>query len=199
MKSVCQRLVLIVVPALVAGAPLDSIDATAKATWKPDSSDSVPPPGQSWAVIGELEGIKGKVVKYNTKLFRGGPIVSDAGGESLKKLGVKTIITIAPARKEREIARRAGLELVEIPFGNDRPVPDDLIDFFTKTVQEKQGPFYVHCTPPGHRSGVLLAEYRVRTEKWTCERAVLEFKDLGGDTKAAKEMLKPLLGPPETE
>lgn len=165
-------------------------DGKTSATWKKQSKDSLPPDTVSWAIIGKVEGVRGNVVKYNEKLYRGGAIFSKTGARNLKRLGVNTVIAITPTDTERQILDKANLELVEIPFEKDQRIPSDMLAFFLKVVEEKEGPFYVHCGTGFPRAGALNAAYRVNIQHWTCERAIMEFKEQGGNTKTANKLLE---------
>ncbi|MCY2932136.1 MAG: hypothetical protein NTV86_22105 [Planctomycetota bacterium] len=136
-----------------------------------------PPEGDAYIVTGYRPGIRFYVIQYTPNLYRGGDILSREGAQSLKALGIKTIISVDPSGKERALAREFGFRLVEIPF-----TPVDLtrarLDAFLAAVDANPGPIYVHCFGGDLRAGILLAHYRIHKQGWTFRRAYTEYRRL---------------------
>ncbi len=136
-----------------------------------------PPEGDAYTVTGYRPGIRYYVIQYTPNLYRGGDILSRKGAQSLRDLGIKTLISVDPSDKERALAREFGFHLVEIPF-----TPVDLtrarLDEFLAAVDNNPGPIYVHCFGGDLRAGILLAHYRIHKQGWTFRRAYTEYRRL---------------------
>ncbi len=167
-------------------------DATTGATKAYTDGDrgTPPPAAEGYQVLGAKDGLKTWVVKYDDRLLRGGEFFNEKAGQTMASLGVKTVISVTPNDRERELCRKSGLALVEIPFGKEKgPSPEDLRRFI-ETVKTGKAPFYVHCVGGTHRGGVLGVAYRVHVLGWPYEKALVEYGRLGGDLKADHAMLE---------
>src|SRR5687768_15254905 len=60
------------------------------------------------------------VIRVSENIYSGGVPEGDAGFQSLKKLGIKSIVTVDGARPEVEKAKAFGMRYVHLPFGYDR-------------------------------------------------------------------------------
>ncbi len=139
-----------------------------------------PPPWPTYEVIGKIDGLRGFVIKYGPRLYRGGYIESERGLAALaERFEVKTIVTVTPDPKIASLAARRGIEYVAVTFGYDGITPD-VVKKAEKVFTEGKGPFYVHCYGGSQRAGILCALYRVLVEKWGFEKAAVEWGVLGG-------------------
>jgi protein tyrosine phosphatase (PTP) superfamily phosphohydrolase (DUF442 family) len=151
----------------------------------------LPPSGDTYKVIGFRDGIRFYVIQYNDKIYRGGDILSRAGAESLRTLGIKTIIAVTPNDQERTLAREFGFKLVEIPFGWYDMKKADL-DQFLAAVDAGPTPVYVHCMGGDLRAGILAAHYRIHREGWTFDRAIEEYRRLDANYWDSLDLVKVL-------
>jgi protein tyrosine/serine phosphatase len=97
---------------------------------------------------------------------------------ALAKIGVKTIIDLrADARSaSRTEAEAAGLKYINIPIRNGGTPNDDQAAAFMKAVEDPaNGVVYVHCAGGRHRTGSMLAVYRMLHDNWTVEQAYDEM------------------------
>ena len=166
----------------VSGIPADSLKSSRQAV-------TLPPDSAMYKVIGVVDGIDMFVVQYDQRLFRGGDPYSAQAFEFFKQRGIATIISVTPDDRERDLTRRYGMTLVEIPF--DRlvgPTPGDL-EKFIDTIKKGQGPFFLHCRSGARRAGALGVAYRMHFLKWPYENALVEFSLLGGRFKDDHGML----------
>ena len=136
-----------------------------------------PPEGDAYKIIGYRPGIRYYVVQYTPKLYRGGDILSPEGAQSLRDLGIKTIVCIDPSDQERALARAYGFWLAELPFGTVDLTRAHLDQFLT-VLRTCPGPVYVHCFGGDLRAGILLAHYRIHKQGWSYERALTEYQRL---------------------
>ncbi|MBE3069248.1 MAG: hypothetical protein IMZ66_03325 [Planctomycetes bacterium] len=140
----------------------------------------LPPPGDTYEVVGRRDGIRFHVVKYNATLYRGGDILNRAGAQALKDLGIKTIISVSPNAQERALAQEFGFVLVEIPFGWFDMTASHLSRFLA-AIDANPAPFYVHSFLGINQAGILLAHYRIHREGWTVDTALAEYWRLDGN------------------
>lgn len=110
------------------------------------------------------------------KLYRGDQPKGDEYRQ-LKALGVKTIIDLRlDARKDsRAQAEAAGLIYVNIPIDDAKQPTDKDVAAFMKTVEETDGQLYVHCAGGRHRTGALIAVYRMTQNGWSVDQAYQEM------------------------
>lgn len=139
-----------------------------------------PPPGDDYEVIGVADGLKSFLVKYDETLIRGGEPYNGTAARTLKKYGVKTIISITPNDQERKFCANNGFELVEVEFSKDPGPSKESLDLYLQTIKNGSAPFYVHCHGGTHRGGILGMVYRMHVRNWTYEKALIEFGLLGG-------------------
>lgn len=164
-------------------------DAVSQATYPADANVTLPPKGQAYKVVGRRAGLRGFIVRYDKKLYRGGQIVSEEGIETLKQRGIKTIISVTPDEHERKYAHAAGLRLVEVHFDEQQSIPKKTLQKFLDAIEADDGPFYLHAMGGSHRAGALAAAYRVHAGGWEFDKAIIEFGRLGGSLKDDHKLL----------
>lgn len=169
----------------------NEIDAITGATCRAGHDETyLPPKAGEYEVLGVREGLNGYVVKYDKTLYRGGALLGDSAIDTLRELGIKTIISITPTDSERRFSMQNGYKLVEIPFENATGPSHSEIALLLKSIKKLQGPFYLHCHGGAHRAGVLGAAYRIHVLGWTFEKAIVEYGRLGGDLLKDHAMLE---------
>lgn len=171
---------------------IQNVDAVSSATKKydPNKSIELPEKSDTYEVLGKLEGLKNFAVKYDGNFFRGGELYEPSGIETLKKLGVKTIVSITPSDTERELAKENNIKLVELVFDSQNGLSEEKIEAFLKVLNEVYYPVYAHCHSGSHRGGILGILYRIQKSGWNWDKAVDEFVKLGGDLEKDKIMLE---------
>lgn len=165
----------------------EPVDGITSAT-VPHNKIILPPTNSQYRVVGHLEGLNNYVVQYSDVFYRGGQTYAeDLATESLKRLNIKTVVSIVPDDAERAFCTANGFALVEIPFDKTGPKPDDYRRYF-QTLEKGEGPFYIHCKGGSHRAGILGAAYRMKFQDWPVEKALVEYGRLGGDLKTDHAM-----------
>lgn len=117
--------------------------------------------------------------KVNDRIYRGGQPEGDQY-QQLAALGIKTIVDLRgdSERGARTSAERAGLRYINLPMEPKHyPEADAAQRFLDIVNDEANGPYYVHCAGGKHRTGVMVAVYRMEVDKWDIERAYQEMKD----------------------
>ncbi|HLG13089.1 MAG TPA: dual specificity protein phosphatase family protein [Blastocatellia bacterium] len=114
----------------------------------------------------------------NEKLYRGAqPKATDYA--SLAALGIKTVIDLQREGEadEQQLVEDAGMKFFRIGMSDrSRPAPGQADEFFSIISDPANQPVFVHCHGGRHRTGVLIALYRITREGWTAERAYEEMK-----------------------
>lgn len=151
----------------------------------------LPPEGDTYQIVGKRDGIRFYIAKYTDSLYRGGDILNRSGADALKQLGIKTIVSVDPSDDERAIAKEYGFALIEIPFGWYDLKKADL-DRFLATVDQGQGPYYVHDMYGPIQAGALLAYYRMHRQQWSVDDAIKEYYRLDANYWDSLDIVKVL-------
>ena len=100
--------------------------------------------------------------------------------KELVAMGIKTIIDLRedPENYARRSAEQAGLQYINIRLNAKRPPTEAESGQFLSAVNEQANwPVFVHCAGGKHRTGVLIAVYRMEMDGWSARRAYEEMKD----------------------
>lgn len=103
----------------------------------------------------ELSGLH-NVCRVSEGLYSGSSPATLQAFAALRKLGVKTVISVDGARPAVELARQHGLRYVHLPVGYDG-IPRETILKLVKAVQTLPGPVYLHCHHGKHRGPAAAA------------------------------------------
>jgi protein tyrosine/serine phosphatase len=117
--------------------------------------------------------------KVNDHLYRGGQPEEDEYHQLAAK-GIKTVIDLREdARsKSRMRAKDAGLNYINIRLNDKRPPTKEESNLFLSLVKDQSNwPVFVHCAGGRHRTGVLIAVYRMEIDGWNVRQAYEEMKD----------------------
>ncbi|MGE0129869.1 MAG: tyrosine-protein phosphatase [Blastocatellales bacterium] len=117
--------------------------------------------------------------KLNDHIYRGGQPDDDEYGQ-LAALGIKTVIDLReePEKYARRSAQSAGLQYINMRLNAKRPPTTQESDQFLQVVNDQNNwPVFVHCAGGRHRTGVLLAVYRMEMDGWNARQAYGEMKD----------------------
>jgi protein tyrosine/serine phosphatase len=117
--------------------------------------------------------------KVNDHIYRGGQPGDNEYAE-LAAIGIKTVIDLRehPEKYARRATESAGMRYINIQLDSKVPPTDAESNQFLQLVNdEKNWPVYVHCAGGRHRTGVLLAIYRMEVDGWDAHRAYGEMKD----------------------
>ena len=112
-------------------------------------------------------------------LFSGSQPEGEAGFESLRKLGVKTVLSVDGATPEVDAAKRFGLRYVHLPIGYD-DVPADKLAMMVSAVRQLPGPMYVHCHHGQHRGpAAAVCIWRALDSRVTANEAAETLHEMG--------------------
>jgi protein tyrosine phosphatase (PTP) superfamily phosphohydrolase (DUF442 family) len=96
------------------------------------------------------------LMQVTGRIYAGSEPHGEAAFAELKKLGVKTVVSVDGARPQTELAAKHGLRYVHIPIGYDG-VPDEAGKSLARVMQEAEGPIYFHCHHGKHRGPAAAA------------------------------------------
>jgi protein tyrosine phosphatase (PTP) superfamily phosphohydrolase (DUF442 family) len=130
----------------------------------------------------ELPGLH-NVIQVSDRLYSGSSPEGDAGFESLRKLGVKTVVSVDGARPDVARAAKVGLRYVHLPIGYDGISQEQAVQL-AKAVRDLPGPVYLHCHHGKHRGPAAAAVVLwCLDEKCTAAQAVAVMKRAGTDPR----------------
>jgi len=129
-------------------------------------------------------------------LYRSGQPCGKAVRVMRKRYGIRTIVNLRSpgklrsdilARNEVAAAKELGMVFINLPFGN--PSPEVQVSKFLDIMNDRSNyPVLVHCAAGVERSGVMVAAYRIRKNRWTAARAIKEMKTFGFDPAKEPDM-----------
>jgi tyrosine-protein phosphatase SIW14 len=113
-----------------------------------------------------------------------GSVPAKGGFETLKRLGVKTVVDLRSIYDHTHdtgvAAERSGLNYYWLPTSVWDPPTDARAKEFVSLVEDSsKGPFYVFCSDGLNRVGEMSAIYRVAKSRWTVDQALKEADDFG--------------------
>jgi protein tyrosine phosphatase (PTP) superfamily phosphohydrolase (DUF442 family) len=141
------------------------------------------------------------VYRITDKLLSGSSPEGDEGFESLRRLGVRTVLSVDGARPDVERAHKYGLRYVHLPVGYDGVPPEQALRI-AKAVRDLPGPVYVHCHHGKHRGpAAAAAAHLLLDEECSVATAVAEMQRAGTDPHYAGLYASPgrLTRPPPEE
>ncbi len=130
----------------------------------------------------ELPGLH-NVIRVTEKLWSGSGPEAEEAFQSLKELGIRTIISVDGARPNLELARRYGMRYVHLPVGYDG-IPGEQSRRIALAVHHLPGPIYLHCHHGRHRGPTAAAvAWRSLDRSCRAEQALALLKKAGTDPR----------------
>ncbi len=102
-----------------------------------------------------------------------------AGMLNLRRLGVKTVVSLRAFHSDRADTQKAGLGYEHIFMKTWHPEAEDVVRFLKIATDPARSPVLVHCQHGADRTGTLVAIYRVVVQGWT-KRAAIDEMTGGG-------------------
>lgn len=115
----------------------------------------------------------------NEHIFRGGQ-PEEEEYEQLAANGIKTVIDLRDDAKSkaRKLAEGAGMKYINLRLDDKVPPTMQESNLFLGLVNDRANwPIFVHCAGGRHRTGVLVAVYRMEIDGWNAGQAYEEMKD----------------------
>ena len=138
---------------------------------------AVPPPTMADGAPRDLPGLH-NVVAYHEGFWSGGVPEGQAGFDSLRSLGVRTVISVDGALPDLALAKAAGLRYVHLPIGYDG-FDDARKAELVRAVRDLPRPIYMHCHHGKHRSAGAAAAVAVSLGWMTNAQAAARMKVSG--------------------
>lgn len=115
-------------------------------------------------------------------LWSGSNPEGDAGFQSLRDLGVRTLVSVDGARPDVDRAHKFGLRYAHVPVAYGGITQEQVVRLVK--AGELPGPIYVHCHHGKHRGPTAAALMRLaRADGWTADDAVAFLARAGTDRR----------------
>ena len=103
----------------------------------------------------EMPGLH-NLVQLSADVYSGSEPAGEEAFAGLKKLGVRTIVSVDGATPKIDMAKKYGLQYVHVPFGYDAiPLAAQLS--LTRAARDAKTPLYIHCHHGKHRGPAAAA------------------------------------------
>ncbi|HAW28882.1 MAG TPA: hypothetical protein DCY03_12310 [Planctomycetaceae bacterium] len=96
------------------------------------------------------------VFQIDRQFYSGSGPHGEQSFQELKKLGIKTIVSVDGTTPDLVHARKAGMKYIHIPIGYDG-VSEDAGLAFARVARDLNGPVYIHCHHGKHRGPTAAA------------------------------------------
>jgi protein tyrosine phosphatase (PTP) superfamily phosphohydrolase (DUF442 family) len=119
------------------------------------------------------------VGRVSPAIFRGAQPLPE-GYETLKEMGIKTVINLRSQHSETDVVESAGMQSIEVPMDIFRSVDIEKVNnIINSMIDPANQPVYVHCKLGEDRTGVVIAAYRMRIDGWSLSEAEAEMQSFG--------------------
>ena len=120
-------------------------------------------------------------VVHKGAVYRGGQLRSYQLEKLIEKLGLRTVINLrepdARVEAERIACLENGVQMVRLPMAGDgRGTYEQYEDALFILRDTRNLPALVHCARGVHRTGAVIAAYRVHVEGWDANQALQEMQ-----------------------
>jgi protein tyrosine phosphatase (PTP) superfamily phosphohydrolase (DUF442 family) len=130
-----------------------------------------------WALRIEQPGLP-NFYEVSPALYRGAQPTRE-GLDELRRIGVKTVVSLRAFHGERGAVAAAGFAYERISFKVWHPEDEDLRRFLAIVTDPARQPVFVHCLRGADRTGTAVAVYRVCAQRWSREDAIDEMVNGG--------------------
>ena len=122
----------------------------------------------------------GNFGRVDARLYRGEQPRSHEYRQ-LASLGVRTVVDLRrPNARARADAEAAGLKYLSVTMRRrETPTDREAAAFLRAVTAPGNAPVFVHCAGGKHRTGSLVAVYRIAVHGWTAEQAYEEMLRYG--------------------
>lgn len=121
------------------------------------------------------------VYQIDSQLYSGSGPEEKSSFDALKKMGIKTIISVDGMKPNLKLAKAAGMKYVHVPIGYDG-ISEQAGLAFARAAKELKGPVYIHCHHGRHRGPAAAAIVGFCRGSFDKERAI-QFLDQAGTSK----------------
>ncbi|WP_299462481.1 cytochrome c [uncultured Gimesia sp.] len=121
------------------------------------------------------------VFQIDDQVYSGSVPEGKTSFEALKKMGIKTIISVDGTQPDLKQAKAAGMKYVHVPIGYDG-ISREAGLAFARAAKELKGPIYIHCHHGQHRGPAAAAMVGLCRGSLDQKRALL-FLDQAGTSQ----------------
>ncbi len=180
MTAITIRLAIIAYLLTAMGAGLAAGSAATGQTpeAQPQASATLPPEARLSERIYQLQGISngGRVAPGIYRGAQPGP----EGYETLRKMGIRTVIDLRTTESEQREVEAAGMKAIAIPIAMSRDGLREKVDRVVALMADPANqPVFVHCRHGQDRTGIVVAAYRMKVEGWSLTDAEAEMQSFG--------------------
>jgi protein-tyrosine phosphatase len=128
-----------------------------------------------------INGTKIKIDEFgqvDSHVFRGAR-PKEKEFKNLKAIGVSTVIDLTDnTPKEKGYVESLGMKYINIPI-KDKTAPDIIQVFEVLQALDSKEVVFIHCAGGKHRTGIMIAVYRLKKYHYTFDQAYVEMKQYG--------------------
>jgi protein tyrosine phosphatase (PTP) superfamily phosphohydrolase (DUF442 family) len=128
----------------------------------------------------DINGLK-NFAKVSDVLYRGEQPTAE-GFAALKKMGVKTVISLRAFHSDRSMLAGLGLYYNRMSIYTWDFRDEYVVNFLKLVTNPKYQPVFVHCQHGADRTGTMCAIYRTAVEGWSMSDAMSEMHNFGFHT-----------------
>jgi protein tyrosine phosphatase (PTP) superfamily phosphohydrolase (DUF442 family) len=126
----------------------------------------------------QLEGVP-NLHRIDAGLYRSAQ-PSEAGFSELKKLGIKTVLSLRAFHSDADYCRESGMaHCYRIPILTWDLERAEIVRFLKYATDPTLRPLLVHCQHGADRTGTMSAVYRMVVQGWSREAAIREMVEGG--------------------
>lgn len=112
-------------------------------------------------------------------VYRGAQPGAD-GYATLKKMGIRTVIDLRTSETEKQQVESAGMRAIAVPIAMSRDGLKVKVDQVVELLADPANqPVFVHCRHGQDRTGIVVAAYRMKVDKWSLTEAEKEMQSFG--------------------
>lgn len=102
------------------------------------------------------------------------------GYETLRKMGIRTVIDLRTTESEQRQVEAAGMKAIAIPIAMSRDGLRKKVDRAVALMADPANqPVFIHCRHGQDRTGIVVAAYRMKMEGWSLADAEAEMQSFG--------------------
>lgn len=120
--------------------------------------------------------------QVNDHLYRGGQPSADLF-QSLKKLGIKTVIDLRDGKHqysaEKLLVESIGMQFISVPLTMHAPTDDEIAKILGLIETKSLWPVFLHCQGGRDRTSTVIACYRISHDGWSNQKAYVEAEQKG--------------------
>jgi len=112
--------------------------------------------------------------KVSDDVYRGAQ-PAPAGFAELKKIGIKTIVSLRANHSDEQWLKGSGFYYISIPMEANSIGDKQAIAFLKVITDPRYKPCFVHCQHGADRTGTMIALYRMYVQGWPRQEALGEL------------------------